>query len=316
MDAQFKFRPVSFSWVAIHPNPKGVVQFMGGAFFGTFPTVFYRYFLRNIFEQGYTIVALPFRFSFRHWPIAIGLLKEQDVLTEEITKIANKLNYQSEVYQNKENYFWIGHSLGCKYITLLEFLSGDEWESILLASDVNTQKQAQQIKSSLQDFGIKKLSIKGQKSLLMAPDISDTQSAIPKPLAFIAKFLDGVGLGVLPTRKQTQYFVDRSDLFNLTALISFSQDAIAGSQNDKDKSEEVQKDSDVLWLIHELKDREFPILHQEMPGKHLEPIGIKIGGYIVDLNPLDKFIEPVASRYLEPVTIRFLDALDKRQQSR
>ena len=66
MNNSFKFRPISFSWVAIHPNPKGIIQFIGGAFFGTFPTVFYRYFLEELFKQGYTIIALPFKFSFRH----------------------------------------------------------------------------------------------------------------------------------------------------------------------------------------------------------------------------------------------------------
>jgi hypothetical protein len=48
METKIRFQPLSFSWVAIHPNPKGVVQFIGGAFFGTFPTVFYRYFLAGL----------------------------------------------------------------------------------------------------------------------------------------------------------------------------------------------------------------------------------------------------------------------------
>ena len=121
----FKFRPVSFSWVAIHPEPKGVIQFIGGAFFGTFPTVFYRYLLQELFEEGYTIIALPFRFSFRHWSIAIDLLKEQEVLRQELSEIASRLGYRQDVYQDKANYFWLGHSLGCKYIALLEFLSGE-----------------------------------------------------------------------------------------------------------------------------------------------------------------------------------------------
>jgi len=125
MPPVFRFSPVGFSWVAIHPKPKGVIQFIGGAFFGTFPTVFYRYFLQSLFEEGYTIVALPFRFSFRHWAIAIGLLKEQEVLRQELSTITG-----SDFYQDKANYFWLGHSLGCKYIALLEFLSGEHWRQI------------------------------------------------------------------------------------------------------------------------------------------------------------------------------------------
>jgi hypothetical protein len=41
MSNSFKFQPVSFSWVAVHPQPKGVVQFIGGTFFGSLPTLFY-----------------------------------------------------------------------------------------------------------------------------------------------------------------------------------------------------------------------------------------------------------------------------------
>ncbi|NEP08175.1 MAG: hypothetical protein F6K34_27435, partial [Okeania sp. SIO4D6] len=42
-------------------------------------------------------------------------------------------------------------------------------------------------------------------------------------------------------------------------------------------------------------------------GKHLEPVGIKVGNYIVDLNPLDKFIQPIERRYLEQVALHLLD---------
>ena len=100
MSIIFKFHPVSFSWVAIHPEPKGVIQFIGGAFFGTFPTVFYRYFLQTLFDEGYTIIALPFRFSFRHWNIAIELLKEQEALRKELST-----NIGNSFYQDKVNYF-------------------------------------------------------------------------------------------------------------------------------------------------------------------------------------------------------------------
>lgn len=312
MNTMFKFQPVSHSWVAVHPNPKGVVQFIGGAFFGTFPTIFYRYFLRKLFEEGYTIVAIPFRFSFRHWPIAISLLREQSVLTDEISKIAKRLNYQSHIYQDKTRFFWIGHSLGAKYITLLEFLSSDIWKNIL-EECTQDKEQVQQIEDSIKDMSNAQLSIKGQPSLLIAPDISDTESAIPKPLTFIAHLLDKLKLGVIPTRKQTQCFIERSNLFNLTGLISFNKDTIAGSEADFTKDLNPKNESDVLWLIEQLKDRKLPILHQEIPGKHLEPIGIQIGNYIVDLNPLDKFIEPIKSRQLEHLTVKFLDELNQRR---
>lgn len=311
MKEEFKFQPLSFSWVAIHPNPKGVVQFIGGAFFGTFPTLFYRYFLRKVFDEGYTIIALPFRFTFRHWPIAISLLREQAVLRKEITALAQKLGYQHEIYQDKTNYFWIGHSLGCKYLALLEVL-GDL--KVVEECVPNSKSQYQQIEDGLQDIPLNLRTIKGQPSLLIAPDISDTESAIPQPFTFIAHLLDKVGLGVLPTRKQTQCFIEGSVLFNLTGMISFDKDTVAGSEKDINKSPQQREKSDVLWLILQLKDRKFPILHKEIPGKHLEPVGIQLGNYVVDLNPLDKFIEPVKGRLLEGVAIKFLEELKRREE--
>lgn len=304
-----RFRPVSFSWVAIHPQPKGVIQFIGGAFFGTFPTLCYRHFLQSLFEEGYTIIALPFKFSFRHWNIAIALLQEQETLRPELTAMAKKLGYEDSIYPEKANYFWLGHSLGCKYIALLEFLSSPKWKQI---AETCVDKFAyQQIESIIDRAGLENASILSQPSLLIAPDISDTESAIP--IRAIAHFLDRVGLGANPTRKQTQCLIKSSQLFNLTAIISFDRDTLAGSKTDKFKSQKIKENSDVLWLARQLKKRKFPILHQELSGKHLEPIGVRVAGFIVDLNPLDKFIESLKDRKLERFAIQFLETLQQRQ---
>ena len=313
MPPVFRFNPVAFSWVAIHPEPKGVIQFIGGAFFGTFPTVFYRYFLQTLFEEGYTIIAFPFRFSFRHWSIAIALLKEQEVLRKELSLVTG-----NDFYLEKANYFWLGHSLGCKYIALLEFLSGEQWKQI--AESCIEPQAYQRIKTTIANAGLESASILSQPSLLIAPDISNTESAIPVraiPLSVVAKgitrFLDRVGLGVMPTREQTQCFIEGSRLFNLTAMISFDKDKLAGSETDMFKDKQTQENSDVFWFIQQLKTRKFPILHVELEGKHLEPLGVKVSKYIVDLNPFDKFIELLSGRLLELYTVQFLDILRQRQ---
>lgn len=315
MQLTFKFQPVSSSWVAIHPNPKGIVQFIGGAFFGTFPTLFYRYFLSQLFAEGYTIIALPFRFSFRHWPIAVSLLKEQEVISKELIAIAKNKGYNYNVYLDKSNYCWVAHSLGCKYVAMLEFLSDANWEQIV--SECVEFSRIDKIKNIVESMiGREKISIKGQASLLIAPDISNTESAIPVPA--IANFLDDIGLGVKPTRKQTQCFIRGSNLFNLTALISFDKDTIAGNKDDINKPPKQQEESDVLWFIELLKSKNLPENLQpivmEIPGKHLEPVGIKMGNYIVDFNPWDKFIEPINSRWLERVAIPFLKELQEREK--
>lgn len=304
MPPVFRFSPVAFSWVAIHPEPKGVIQFIGGAFFGTFPTVFYRYFLQKLFEEGYTIIALPFRFSFRHWSIAIDLLKEQEVLRRELFQTT-----RNELYREKANYFWLGHSLGCKYIALLEFLSGEHWKQI--TESCVEQEAYQQIELLIANAGLESASILNQPSLLVAPDLSNTESAVP--IRAIARFLDRAKLGVLPTREQTQCFIERSGLFNLTAVLSFVRDDLAGSQTDEFKDKQTQENSDIFWLIQQLRARKLPILHTELPGKHLEPVGIKVGEYIVDLNPFDKFIALLKGRLLESYVLRLLEQLRQRQ---
>jgi hypothetical protein len=306
---RFRFQPVSFSWVALHPDPKGVVVFIGGAFFGTFPTLFYRYFLRQIFNAGYTVVALPFRFSFRHWSIALDLLQEEKTIRNYLMTLNTGTQLQNStetLYSDSTKYRWIGHSLGCKYLCLLEILT----DSILNPEQSEQLfKQCIQFRQSsyqkiLQKSRVINASIQGQSTILIAPDISDTQSAIPKPLAFIAHWLDRLGWGVLPTRKETQCLIDASSLFNLTALISFNRDIIAGSQTDANVEE-----SDVRWFVQQLKKRLHLPLAKELCGKHLEPVGIKIGNYLVDLNPLDKFIKPLSKHQLPSVVQEFLVAL-------
>lgn len=308
MSVKLHFHPIAASWVAIHPQPKGVVQFIGGAFFGTFPTVCYRYFLSRLFEAGYTIVAFPFRFSFRHWPLAISLLREQQAIQQELIARARPVDASVSFYQNPSNYYWVGHSLGCKYIALLEFLSGEHWQQIL--STCAEPEQIQQIEAAIAPQAPQPISIKGQPSLLLAPDISDTKSAIP--VAWLARALDRWKLGVLPTRQQTQCLVEQSNLFNLTALISFDQDAIAGSV--ALSRQHLITENDVLWLLGQLENRKFPLLHQELPGKHLAPLGVQINQWIVDFNPWDKFAERLDHRRLEALTLQFLQTLQQRNQ--
>lgn len=320
------FKPASNSWVAIHPAPKGVIQFIGGAFFGTFPTIFYHYFLNQLHDSGYTIIALPFRFTFNHWSVAISLVKEQYILRREIVKEAASLGYEYDIYLKESNFFWIGHSLGCKYIALLEFLSG-EWQQVLqnlklceisnshytnvienienLSLDLDLEKRKTEALTELyigKKPEIINLFIKGQPSVLIAPDISNTGSAIPIP--FVAKLVDSYGFGVNPNLKQTRCLITRSELFKLIALICFKQDTIAQST--------------CTWLIEKLstktKPQELSKFIQQLDGKHLEPIGIKIDKYIINFYSFDKFIKPIKNRKTEVVTAQLLEKLKQKQK--
>lgn len=282
------FQPVSFSWVALHPQPRGVIQFIGGAFFGTFPTLFYRHLLQELYRDGYTLVAMPFRFSLRHWEIAYSLLAEQHRLRQILPDLARRQGYGTSVYRQASGYQWLGHSLGCKYIALLELLSGD--------ADV----VAKALPDRWRPVYRHSPGIWSQGSTLLAPDISDLDSAIP--LRFLVSLLNHLGVQVQPDRQQTLDLIRQSDLFNLTAMISFSQDTVAGSVGDRDPHT-----SDVLWLYQYLKPKSAP--QQELTGKHLEPIGWRIGPYIADFNPRDKFIKPLKKWQVAAGVAEFLGHL-------
>lgn len=273
LEQDFKFYPLSFSWVAVHPQPKGIVQFIGGAFFGTFPTLFYRYLLKQLYLEGYTIVALPFRFTFRHWDVAISLLREQQALRPLLAQKAQDLGYEDTIYSQPNQYLWLGHSLGCKYIALLELLA--EWcqspakvTATIQQVTKQSDTQLQQIQNSIQGVSI---SIEDQRSLLMAPDISNTQDAIKIPL--VPHLLDAVGLGVLPTKEETFDLIQQSDLFNLASMISFAQDEIAGNINSPPSL-----DNTVRTLLEILGDKLDSV---ELEGKHLRPLGAELGELIV-----------------------------------
>lgn len=265
-----KFQPVSFSWVAVHPEPKGVIEFLGGALFGSVPNISYSHFLHSLYEAGYTVITLPFRFGLDHAAIAEDLLSERD----------NILQQLGESHQDLPR-FWVGHSLGCKYIILLEAY----------------QK------------------IWNQPALLIAPDISDTRDAVP--IHLVANFLDAIGRGVNPNRAATGTLLEekKNSLFNLTALISFEGDELAGNQaGSPDKS-------DVALFIQELDNKSgLQLLKQEISGKdikHTEIVGIRVykpdGTYsFVDLDVTDAVFEDPQERQLEPIAIYFLEKLKAR----
>lgn len=315
MKPPMKFENLSCSWVAIHPKPKGIIQFIGGAFYGTFPTINYRYFLQTLFDSGYTIVALPFRFTVRHWDVALQLLEEhyrvRQAIIEAIFHQPEKANYQSEVYLKSSNYYWVGHSLGCKYIILLEILNdgleqvkanmaeiGIERSQYLEIQDglERTSKTLKTIQQTIQQWisqpvDFDQPSIHNEASLLIAPVIADLNAAIP--FRSLQRGFEKLGLTVFPTIEQTYNLIAKSDSFNLMEVIRFQDDAIAKETCD--------------YFYNTLKQTRMV----EIQGKHLQPIGIQIGNYVADFNPLDKFVQPIQTRQLEMVTLQKLEVLQK-----
>jgi hypothetical protein len=271
-----KFLPLNFSWVALHPQPIGVIYFIGGAFFGTFPTLFYRYLLTNLFNKGYTIVALPYRFTFRHWSVAISLVKDQETLKAAMIDEAKHRGYDYSIYQEdptskKDNYFWLGHSLGCKYIALLELLSDLEnqkqtkQELIAKFAKKNNcipEQEQKSLEDALIGVDLEKISLKNQPSILMAPAIEGLEGAIPVfrngGFKGLQDFLNKIGIKVEPSQEETFCLINQSQLFNLTRLIYFNQDTRIAAAT-------------VKWLLANLGERLAG--KKELKGGHLAPLG-------------------------------------------
>jgi hypothetical protein len=267
------FKPIYSCWVAEHPNPIGIIEFLGGALFGSLPNVSYSYFLNSLYEEGYTIVTQPFRLDLNHEKIAQEIFEERNRVLQTL----------GESHQGIPR-IWVGHSLGCKYITLLEMLG---------EGDTETQ-----------------FPLKDQPSLLIAPDLSDTREAVR--IEPIARYLDDIGKGVKPNRQEMKIRLEASKRFGLSAILSFESDDVAGTQSQSPET------SDVALITKILEKTKGNILiKEEIPGKHLEIVGIRVckpdGTFaLVDLDVTDGILEDAAKRKTESCVVQLIQELRQK----
>ncbi|MEL6528498.1 MAG: DUF1350 family protein [Pseudomonadota bacterium] len=229
------FERVGSAWVARNPANRGVIEFYGGAIFERCPTLFYEEYLEGLFQGGYNIVAFTFPISFNHTKVAEGLVQPRKDVFAQLSFPVSAPDYP---------HFWVGHSIGCKIISLVQIL-------ITQSATENAQ----------------------QPTLLLAPDISGTKAAVPGPLAAI---LDWLGLGVKPTEPQTKAIITQNpDILSVAGLISFADDSIAGNA---DGTLPKGGNGSVEWFIDTLSGKDdggsIPFFtHAQLLGKHLAPLG-------------------------------------------
>jgi len=256
-----------------------VVEFYGGQLFGQLPATSYDYFLGSLFAAGYTIIAVPFDFSFDHVSVAEGLLVERDRVRQQLPEL------------DGVPHFWVGHSLGCKFIALLEAYT-DPASGLFLPPN----RTAATARRGIYD----------EPSLLMAPDIGDTAAAVPVPI--LPQILDALGMGVRPTRAETQRLIVEDELFYLTALISFAGDTVAGNAAGPPET------SDVAWLIKVLSDRQGGTLHhRELAGGHMVPFGIRLADVVMEIDPKIGLVPAAPPAEVERTAIELLAALGDRR---
>jgi hypothetical protein len=99
---------VEQNWVLTPPKPKGVIHFLGGAFFAAAPQIAYRRLLEKLASHGYVIVATPFaNNTFDHGEIAKAAYKSFQ-------------KARSKLFLDYFPVYGLGHSMGCKVHLLMD----------------------------------------------------------------------------------------------------------------------------------------------------------------------------------------------------
>ncbi|MEM8674816.1 MAG: DUF1350 family protein [Cyanobacteria bacterium P01_G01_bin.67] len=266
--------------VAFHPQPKGVIQLIGGFPSGSFPEKYFRFLLQHLYDQGYSLLVYSFPFNpfqFNHWSVALESLED---LYQVRCAIINQLfcttasQQQLDFYTSDRNYFWLGYSLGCKYILLLEILGDysdqsqrrhEILESCLRAECLPEIEQNLIKVDQARELAKNRISellgrpcdfnpfIRDQPSLLLAPEINNTFEILNLTFSPFKYF-------TFPSQEEIQCLINNStEIFNLMGLISFQEDTIASD--------------DVDFLVVELQSRSSEaFLHKVFPGQHDAPL--------------------------------------------
>ncbi len=105
-----EWQQVENNFVLAPSQPKGVIHFLGGAFFAAAPQISYSRMLETLAGEGYVIVATPFvNSTFDHRQIAIDVHKSFK-------------RTRSKLFLDYFPLFGLGHSMGCKIHILINSL--------------------------------------------------------------------------------------------------------------------------------------------------------------------------------------------------
>lgn len=269
---------VSKSWVARNPAPLGVVEFYGGEFFGGYPRTFYSWLLDALYGAGYTLVVVPFQTGLDHWKTACTLLEERDAVRAALPEL------------EALPHFWLGHSVGCKIILLLEAATDPDTGHFVPPGESGRAQPRR--------------GILDEPSVLMAPVIGSTRDAVRIPC--LAWWLNRHGKGVNPSPAETYRLVEAGGLFRMTGILAFAGDTIAGTAAEP-------RNGTVHRLTRLLEARPVEkLLYVEQPGVHLQPVGGSVLG--IGLGPALAF--PADRAAAEPLRQAVLSLLSRLGQRR
>jgi hypothetical protein len=280
------------STVYLSATPVHMVHLIGGFTFGSLPQIFYRRLAEELCsEKHYSVVLHPFPFNPfvpDHWSLALALYVRLRTLQ---LRDLPRLSDHNPFYLKRSNHVWLGHSLGCKLIELLELLSlppdprRAALRQILSAAEVDRierligdtvdrlQGMARQITPQSASSADESFSIEWNRQLSRRKDGKPLQFILDQPSVLMAPQISGAtripatdlrlyNAAVQPSWEQTCYLVrSQSSIFNLTDLIRFSDDTIA--------ADDIVFLRQVLELRHNPQNRN---IVREVPGGHLRPL--------------------------------------------
>lgn len=197
--------------------------------------------------------------------MAVSLAKGKTQIRQELTELAKQQGYHYGLYSEDPNspafnYLWLGHSLGCKYIALLELLTDRIKQDRAVLNGCIGPSQSERLANALDDVSLKQISLLNQPSILLDPVVSDLESAVPiKSLRVLLERF----IRVEPSIDQTYCLINRSQLFSLTSVIGFA-------------SQLAQETVSTLGDLINLKLSSFKTLPL---GNHLAVLGLKHGNF-------------------------------------
>jgi len=259
--------------ILLHPEPRGIIQFIGAFIFGSVPACAYRPLVQELYSRGFSLVLHRFPLNplqFNHWDVALGLLQRARKIRNQIATgnaFPATAPADRDFYLDPTNNLWLGHSLGCKFLMLLEILSNEpvrreailreqlpsaEVDSILSRLSNSSGDNA----SSLSQWEFSPV-IRNQPVVLMAPEISNT-------IRILRSGFQVSRNRARPDKTQTESMIlNSTELFHLTRVISFDWDGISVDDVDFLRSVLIQRGTPTPVVEH-------------LYGWHLEPLSARI----------------------------------------
>lgn len=238
-------------------SPRGVIHLHGAFLFGSCPTRHYAPLLDALLQRGYGAVLHRFPLNpgrFNHWSVALDLLLERQAVLEQVRRLHGPA--AAEFCADPDNSCWLGHSLGCKYLILLEILSLPRARLLQVLGGALEAAQVESVLNAIDRLGTV-ATVQNQPTVLLAPEVSNTIRL------WRSNWQLDFGRSRPNRQAMGQLLRLTPDRFSLTGVVGFRSDRIAAD--------------DVELLRAELTRRRVaPLPQQDLPGDHFAPLALQV----------------------------------------